>query len=77
MRYIRILLEEAKGHLELVKSSKSRIEEKDLNDDLLEDRGFLTPLDAFIFRFIKLQSSVGKNFFSWCLKFLPVKTERR
>jgi len=25
--------------------------------------GFLTPLDAFIFGFIKLQSSVGKNFF--------------
>ena len=73
MRDIRIPLEEAKRHLELVKYSKSRIEEKGLNKNLLEDKDFLTLLDAFIFRFIKLQSSVGEKLFPLVFEILTGK----
>jgi len=73
MKDIRILLEEAKRHLELVKYSKSRIEEKGLNKNLLEDKDFLTLLDAFIFKFIKLQSSVGEKLFPLVFEILTGK----
>jgi len=57
------VLKEVKTHLEMVKYEKERIEERELNSDILEEKDFLILLDAFIFRFIKLQSSIGEKLF--------------
>ncbi|HIO41513.1 MAG TPA: hypothetical protein EYN34_01325 [Aquifex sp.] len=57
------ILREVKTHLALVEYERERIEERGLSPDLLEDRDFLILLDAFIFRFIKLQSALGEKLF--------------
>jgi len=67
------VLKEVKTHLEMVKYEKKRIEERDLNPDLLEEKDFLILLDAFIFRFIKLQSSIGEKLFPLLYEFLTGK----
>ena len=75
MKGISWLLEEAKRHLELAKYTKTKIEERGLSENLLEDKDFLTLLDAFIFRFIKLQSSVGEKLFPLVFEILTGKDQ--
>jgi hypothetical protein len=70
MKDISLLLKEAKRHFELTSYTKAKIEEKGLREELLEDKDFLTLLDAFIFRFIKLQSSVGEKLFPLAFEIL-------
>ncbi len=67
------VLKEVKTHLEMVKYEKERIEEKGLNPELLEEKDFLILLDAFIFRFIKLQSAIGEKLFPLLYEFLTGK----
>jgi len=66
-------LEEVETHLEMVKYEKDKIEEKEISSELLEERDFLILLDAFIFRFIKLQSSIGEKLFPLLYEFLTGK----
>jgi len=73
MKKLSLLLEEAKKHLELAKYTKDKIEERGLNPDLLEDKDFITLLDAFIFRFIKLQSAIGEKIFPLVFEILTGK----
>ena len=67
------VLKEVKTHLEMVKYEKERIEERGLSSELLEERDFLILLDAFIFRFIKLQSAIGEKIFPLLYEFLTGK----
>ena len=73
MKNISFLLNEAKNYLELAKYTKTKIEERGLSENLLEYKDFLTLLDAFIFRFIKLQSSVGEKLFPLVFEILTGK----
>ena len=66
-------MEEVETHLEMVKYEKDKIEEKEICSELLEERDFLILLDAFIFRFIKLQSSIGEKIFPLLYEFLTGK----
>ena len=66
-------MEEVETHLEMVKYEKDKIEEKEISSELLEERDFLILLDAFIFRFIKLQSSIGEKLFPLLYEFLTGK----
>lgn len=73
MRNLAWLLKEAKRHLELTKYTKTKIEERGLSAELLEDKDYLTLLDAFIFRFIKLQNSVSEKLFPLVFEILTGK----
>jgi hypothetical protein len=73
MKKLSLLLEEANKHLELAKYTKRKIEEWGFYNELLEDKDYLTLLDAFIFRFIKLQSSMGEKIFPLVFEILTGK----
>ncbi|WP_461828723.1 hypothetical protein [Aquifex sp.] len=63
MKDIKLVLREVKGHLEYVIYDIGKILEKGLDEKFLEEKDYIILLDAFIFRFIKLQSSVSEKLF--------------
>ncbi len=70
MKNIRLILEEAKGHLDYVLYDIKKIKEKGLKKEMLNDKDYIILLDAFIFRFIKLQSSVSEKLFPLLYEYL-------
>ena len=73
MKNPRLILEEVKNHLEMVKYESEKIEEFGLSEENFESRDFLMLLDAFIFRFIKLQSALGEKLFPLVFEILTGK----
>ncbi len=60
MRSIRLILEEIDKHLSLLSYEEAKLKEKmPLDKEDLNNYELLILLDAFIFRFIKVQSSMG------------------
>lgn len=73
MKDLKLVLKEAKGHLEYVIYDIGKILEKGLNEKFLEEKDYIILLDAFIFRFIKLQSSVSEKLFPLLYEYLTGK----
>ena len=63
MKDIKVALKEAELHLDHALYDSAKILEKGLNNKHLKDKDYVILLDAFIFRFIKLQSSVSEKLF--------------
>ncbi len=73
MKDIKLVLREVKGHLEYVIYDMEKILEKGLNENLLQEKDYIILLDAFIFRFIKLQSSASEKLFPLVYEYLTGK----
>ena len=73
MKDIKLVLKEVKGHLEYIRYDIGKILEKGLNEKFLEDKDYIILLDAFIFRFIKLQSSISEKLFPLVYEYLTGK----
>ncbi|WP_461831825.1 hypothetical protein [Aquifex sp.] len=73
MKDIKLVLREVKGHLEYVIYDIGKILEKGLNEKFLEEKDYIILLDAFIFRFIELQSSVSEKLFPLVYEYLTGK----
>ncbi len=73
MKRIDLILKEVKKHLEYAEYDAGKILEKGLNKEFLEDKDYIMLLDAFIFRFIKLQSSISEKLFPLIFEHLTGK----
>lgn len=73
MKDIKLVLKEVKGHLEHIMYNVEKILEKGIRKELLQDKEYIILLDAFIFRFIKLQSSVSEKLFPLVYEYLTGK----
>ena len=60
----------AKIHLKRAKFSFNQLQKIDINPDLFEDEEKVKTVDAFIFRFIKLQDFMGDRLFRQLLETL-------
>ncbi len=71
MKDLKLILEECDRHLERLLYSKRKIESwGNIESDLFEDPDKVETLDSFIFRFSKLQDSMGEKLFPSLLEFL-------
>ena len=73
MKDIKLVLREVKGHLKYIIYNIGKILEKGLNEKFLEEKDYIIFLDAFIFRFIKLQSSISEKLFPLVYEYLTGK----
>ncbi len=73
MKDIKAVLKEAELHLDHAIYDSAKILEKGLKDEYLKDKDYVILLDAFIFRFIKLQSSVSEKLFPLIYEYLTGK----
>jgi hypothetical protein len=67
-----LIIKEIERHLELIKYEKDKLSAYSLDEDF-ENLEFLTFADAFVFRFIKLQSSMGEKLFPLLFEILTGK----
>ena len=71
MKDLKFILEELKKHRERLIFSKEKIESwKDLSAETLKNPEKVETIDSFIFRFSKLQDSMGQKLFPATLEFL-------
>lgn len=64
LKNIRLILDEIDRHFDLLNYEEEKlIKRLPLKKEYFEDYEFLVLLDAFIFRFIKVQSSIGEKLF--------------
>ena len=74
MRSIKLILEEIDKHLSLLSYEEAKLKEKmPLDKEDLNNYELLILLDAFIFRFIKVQSSMGEKLFPILFEILTGK----
>ncbi len=74
MKKIKLILEEIDKHLNTLEYEKEKIESLNLDKKDLLDYETIILLDAFIFRFIKLQSAVGEKLFPLFFEILTGKS---
>lgn len=73
MKKIKLILDEIDKHLDTLEYEIKKIKQLDLEEiDLLNYEDIIV-LDAFIFRFIKLQSAIGEKLFPSFFEFLTGK----
>jgi len=73
MKNLKITLREIKGHFEYILYDIERITKKGLKEEFFNDKDYVILLDAFIFRFIKLQSAVSEKLFPLLYEYLTGK----
>ena len=73
MKDIRLILKEVKGHLDYLLYDLRKIQEVGLKTELLDNKDYIILLDAFIFRFIKLQSAISEKLFPLIYEYLTGK----
>jgi len=73
MKNLKFIIKEAKGHLEYILYDIEKILNKGLTNKSFEEKDYVILLDAFIFRFIKLQSTVGEKLFPLVFEYLTGK----
>ncbi|MEZ0344643.1 MAG: hypothetical protein ABWJ99_07600 [Caldimicrobium sp.] len=63
MKEIKLIFQEIDKHKERLEYAKSKIEKWDLTAELLENPEIVETIDSFIFRFSKMQDSMGEKLF--------------
>jgi len=74
MKNINLVIKEIEKHIETLNYEVEKLESLNLTSDSLEDYETLILLDAFIFRFIKLQSAIGEKLFPAFFEILTGKS---
>lgn len=77
MKDIRIILQEIDKHKERLEYTKSKIEKWQLSQQLLENPEVAQTIDSFIFRFSKMQDSMGEKLFPLILETLGEETRNK
>jgi hypothetical protein len=75
IKKLSLIIKEIERHLELIKYEKSKLSNYSLNEDF-ENLDLLTFSDAFVFRFIKLQSAMGEKLFPLLFEILTGKNHK-
>ncbi len=70
---LKLIIDEVDRHLELLNYEEEKLKSEPLNENSLRDYDKLILLDAFIFRFIKVQSTIGEKLFPHFYEFLTEK----
>ncbi len=70
MRDIRSVLEEIDKHKERLEYAKAKIEKWKLTPELMENPEIVETIDSFIFRFSKMQDTMGEKLFPLILEIL-------
>jgi len=74
MKRLKFIIDEIDRHIELLSYEEKKLRDKfPIKKENLTNYDFLILLDAFIFRFIRLQSSVGEKLFPLFFEFLTGK----
>lgn len=63
MKEIKLIFQEIDKHKERLEYAKSKIEKWNLTAELLENPEIVETIDSFIFRFSKMQDSMGEKLF--------------
>ncbi|MDM7274250.1 hypothetical protein [Sulfurihydrogenibium azorense] len=77
MKDIRIVLQEIDKHKERLEYAKSKIEKWQLTQEILDDPEIVETIDSFIFRFSKMQDSMGEKLFPLILETLGEETRNK
>ncbi len=73
MKDIKLILQEIEKHIETLDYATKKLKELNLTPKDLNDYEIIVLLDAFIFRFIKLQSALGEKLFPLFFEILTGK----
>ena len=77
MKDIKLVLDEIDKHKERLNYAKSKIEKWQLTQELLENPEIVETIDSFIFRFSKMQDSMGEKLFPLILEILGEETRNK
>ena len=77
MKDIKLVLDEIDKHKERLNYAKSKIEKWHLTQELLENPEIVETIDSFIFRFSKMQDSMGEKLFPLILEILGEETRNK
>ena len=70
MKDINLVLKEIDKHKERLEYAKNKIEKWQLSEELLDNPEIVETIDSFIFRFSKMQDSMGEKLFPLILEIL-------
>ena len=74
MKDIKLILQEIEEHIETLDYETKKLKELNLSPEDLDNYENIVLLDAFIFRFIKLQSALGEKLFPLFFEILTGKS---
>ena len=74
MKKINLIIKEIERHIETLNYEAQKLEDLNFTSDSLENYETIILLDAFIFRFIKLQSAIGEKLFPMFFEILTGKS---
>ena len=77
MKDLSMVLKEIEKHKERLLYTKKKIEKWELSPRILEDPEKVETVDSFIFRFSKLQDSMGQKLFPLTLEFLEEEVRNK
>jgi len=70
MKNINLIIQEIEKHLEQLKYTKEKIKKLELDPELISNPEIIEIIDSFIFRFAKMQDTMGEKLFPLILQIL-------
>ena len=74
---IKLIFEEIEKHKSRMEYSKKKIESWELSEELLENPEIIETIDSFIFRFSKMQDTMGQKLFPLVLEIMGEESRNK